>query len=161
MRVRAEYYFGGPDRVSLAGFYKEIDNPIESTFNVASGQVFTSFANAPSAELYGLELDAVYGIDLYNLGGSFFETKQLLFIANYTFTQSQLTVERERHLRRCPGNPNQLARLIFDDGAPLVGQSDHLANISIGIEDTEKTQQLYGPVQLRERACDTACRRSA
>lgn len=154
--LRAEYYLGGPNRVSLAGFYKEIDDPIESTFNVASGQVFTSFANAPSAELYGLELDAVYGIDLYNFGGSFWETKQFLIIANYTYTQSSLMVS-DTDISPVPGNPTQQANLIFDDGAPLVGQSDHLANISIGIEDTEKTQQLsvlfnYASERVTQRA---------
>lgn len=154
--VRAEYYMGGPNRVSLAGFYKKIDNPIESTFNVASGQVFTSFANAPSAELYGLELDAVYGIDLYSFGGSFWETKQLLIIANYTYTQSSLSVN-DTDIAPVPGNVNQLASQIFDDGAPLVGQSDHLANVSIGIEDTEKTQQLsvlfnYASERVTQRA---------
>ncbi|MFU7528429.1 TonB-dependent receptor domain-containing protein [Qipengyuania sp. ASV99] len=139
--VRAEYYLGGRDRISLAGFYKEIDNPIENTFNVASGQIFTSFANAPSAELYGAELDVVYGIDLYDLGGSFFETKQLLFLANYTYTQSSISVGAG-DIAPTPANPNQLASLIFDDGDPLVGQSDHIANLSVGIEDTEKVQQF-------------------
>ena len=101
----------------------------------------TSFANAPSAELYGLELDAVYGIDLYSLGGSFFETKQLLIIANYTYTQSSLSVGAA-DISPVPGNIGQLASQIFDDGAPLVGQSDHLANLSLGIEDLDKVQQL-------------------
>ena len=154
--LRGEYYLGGPNRISLAGFFKEIDNPIESTFNVASGQVFTSFANAPSAELYGVEFDAVYGIDLYGMGGSFWETKQLLLIANYTYTQSELSVN-DTDIAPVPGNPNQQANLIFDDGAPLVGQSDHLANISIGIEDTEKTQQFtvlfnYASERITQRA---------
>lgn len=154
--ARAEYYLGGTDRISLAGFYKEIDNPIESTFNVASGQVFTSFANAPLAELYGAELDFVYGIDLFNLGGTFFETKRLLFIANYTYTQSSLKVG-PNDISPTTSNPNQLSSLIFDDGAPLVGQSDHLANISVGIEDTEKTQQLtvlfnYASERVTQRA---------
>ncbi|MEP3421703.1 MAG: TonB-dependent receptor [Erythrobacter sp.] len=139
--VRAEHYMGGPNRVSLAGFYKKIDNPIENTFNVASGQIFTSFANAPEAELYGFEFDTVYGIDLYGLGGTFFETKQLLIMANYTYTQSQISV-REGDIAPTPLNPNQLASLIFEDGDRLVGQSDHVANVTIGIEDTEKTQQV-------------------
>lgn len=139
--ARVEYYLGGTDRVSLAGFFKEIDNPIENTLISASGQVLTSFANAPSAQLYGAELDFVYGIELYNLGGSFFETKQLLFIANYTYTQSEISVGAT-DISPTTSNPNQLSSLIFDDGAPLVGQSDHVANLSVGIEDTEKTQQL-------------------
>ncbi|MFL0355895.1 TonB-dependent receptor domain-containing protein [Erythrobacter sp. GH1-10] len=141
LEARAEYYLGGPNRVSVAGFFKEIDSPIENTLISASGQVLTSFANAPGANLYGAEVDFVYGIDLYNLGGSFFETKQLLFLANYTYAQSEISVGPD-DISPTTSNPNQLSSLIFDDGAPLVGQSDHVANVSIGIEDTEKTQQL-------------------
>ncbi|UAB77983.1 TonB-dependent receptor [Erythrobacter sp. SCSIO 43205] len=139
--ARAEYYLGGPSKVSLAGFFKEIDNPIENTLQSASGVVRTGFANAPSAQLYGVEVDAVYGIDLYNMGGSFWETKQLLLQANYTYTQSEIKVGAT-DIAPIIGAPEQLASLLFDDGAPLVGQSDHIANFSIGIEDTEKTQQV-------------------
>ncbi|MGB7370722.1 TonB-dependent receptor domain-containing protein [Erythrobacter sp.] len=154
--ARVEYYMGGSNRFTLAGFYKDLDNPIENTFNVASGQVFTSFANAPAAQLYGGEIDLVYGYDLYSLGGRFFETKQLLFIANYTYTQSELSVG-ENDIAPTTSNPNQLARLIFDDGAPLVGQSDHIANLSVGIEDTEKVQQFtvllnYASERVTQRA---------
>ncbi|MEL7189667.1 MAG: TonB-dependent receptor [Pseudomonadota bacterium] len=141
LEARAEYYIDGTNRISLAGFYKEIDNPIENTLVSASGQILTSFANAPSAELYGAELDFVYGIDLYGLGGSFFETKQFLLLANYTYAQSQLTVG-DGDFAPVPGNEQQAANQLFDNGAPLVGQSDHVANISIGLEDTEKTQQF-------------------
>ena len=141
LEARAEYYMGGSDRVSVAGFFKEIENPIENTLVSASGQLLTSFANAPSANLYGAEIDLVYGIDLFNLGGSFFETKQLLFLANYTYTQSEISVSTG-DIAPVPGNPTQAADQLFDDGAPLVGQSDHVGNFSVGIEDTEKTQQL-------------------
>ena len=48
--ARAEYYLNRQDRVSVAGFYKEIDNPIENFLVNASGQLRTSIANAPSAE---------------------------------------------------------------------------------------------------------------
>ncbi|MEM7690323.1 MAG: TonB-dependent receptor [Pseudomonadota bacterium] len=139
--ARAEYYLNSVDRVSVAGFYKEIDNPIENFLVNASGQLRTSFANAPAADLYGVELDAVYGVDLYGMGGSFFETKQFLIQANYTFTQSEISVA-QGDIAAVPGNPTQDASNLFDDGAPLVGQSDHIANLSLGIEDTEKTQQF-------------------
>lgn len=141
VEARAEYYIAGPNRVSIAGFFKEIDNPIENLLISASGQVLTSFANAPSANLFGGEIDLVYGFDLYGLGGTFFETKQLLVLANYTYTQSEISVGPD-DISPTTSNPNQLSSLIFDDGAPLVGQSDHVANFSIGIEDTERTQQL-------------------
>lgn len=137
---RVEYYMGGRDRVSLAGFYKDINNPIENYLIAASGVILTSFANAPSAELYGAEFDLAYGIDLFEWGG-FFETKQILLLANYTYTQSSISIGPD-DIAAVPGNPNQLAGQLFDDGSPLIGQSDHVANVSFGIEDTEKVQQL-------------------
>jgi len=138
--ARVEYYLGGPSKVSLAGFYKEIDNPIENFLITAPGIIETSYANAPSAQLYGAELDIGYAIDLYDWGG-FFETKQFLILANYTYTQSEIAVGAD-DLAPIPGSPDQPANQLFDDGAPLVGQSDHVANLSLGIEDTEKVQQF-------------------
>jgi outer membrane receptor protein involved in Fe transport len=138
---RAEYYMGGNKRVSLAGFWKEIENPIESYLIFIPGELRTSFANAPSAELYGAELDVSYGIDLYKLGGSFFETKQLLILANYTYTQSSLSVPAGTPAP-IPGFPDNVAEDLFRDGAPLVGQSDHIGNLSLSLEDTEKVQQI-------------------
>lgn len=138
--ARAEYYLGGRKKVSLAGFYKEITNPIENFLIFVPGELRTSYANAPSAELYGAELDASYSFDLYNWGG-FFETKQILVIANYTYSKSSISVAAG-DLAPVPGTPNQDASLLFDVGAPLVGQSDHVANLSLGLEDTEKVQQF-------------------
>jgi outer membrane receptor protein involved in Fe transport len=138
--ARLEYYLGGPSKVSLAGFYKDIENPIENFLITAPGIIETSYANAPAAQLYGAELDVAYGIDLYDWGG-FFETKQFLILANYTWTQSKISVGAG-DLAPIPGSVEQPASQLFDDGAPLVGQSDHVANLSLGIEDTEKVQQF-------------------
>lgn len=140
LEARAEYYLGGPRRVSLAGFFKKIDNPIENFLITAPGIIETSYANAPTAELYGAELDLSYGIDLADWGG-LFETKQFLIIANYTYTQSSIAVGAA-DLAPIPGATGQLASQLFDDGAPLVGQSDHVANLSLGIEDLDKVQQF-------------------
>jgi outer membrane receptor protein involved in Fe transport len=140
LEARVEYYFGGRNRTTLATFYKDIEDPIEAFLISNSGVPLTSFANAPGARLYGAELDFAYGFDISNWGGAFFETKQLLVLANYTFTKSRIQVG-PGDIAPVPGNPNQIADQLFDKGAPLVGQSDHIANLSIGIEDTEKTQQ--------------------
>jgi outer membrane receptor protein involved in Fe transport len=138
--ARAEYYMGGRRRVSLAGFFKSIDNPIENFLITAPGIIETSYANAPSARLYGAELDFAYDFDLSDWGG-FFGTKKLLVIANYTFSQSSLSVAAG-DIAPIPGGIDQAASQLFDDGSPLVGQSDHVGNLSLGIEDTAKLQQF-------------------
>ena len=128
-------------RLSLAGFYKRIDNPIEAAaFFAGGGQLRTGFANAPQAELYGAEIEAQAYLPLAGLGGRFFATRRLL-------------LHRQLHLhpveRSAPTTASIIgpdlqpvaANLLFEDGAPLTGQSDHLANLQIGIEDTDSLSQ--------------------
>jgi outer membrane receptor protein involved in Fe transport len=137
--ARYEYYFGRNQRFSLAGFYKKIDKPIEAAaFFAGGGQLRTGFANAPEASLYGGEVELQYFLPLEGLGG-FFSTRRLLLIGNYTYTKSELKVDDSTII-----GPNLQpigANLLFQDGAPLTGQSDHIANLQIGIEDTDKISQ--------------------
>ena len=50
--ARLEYYLGSNEFVTLAGFYKEIINPIEEiSFERGTGRFDSSFFNAPEAEL--------------------------------------------------------------------------------------------------------------
>ncbi len=138
--VRAEYYFGGSDRVSLAGFYKDISNPIEAFSSFSDNAQLTSFANAPSATLWGIEADAQYTFDLYNWGG-FFESKELVVVANYTYTSSEISVGAGDTTRLFPGGDTAASNL-FVDGVPLTGQSDHLVNAQITLEDVDTLQQF-------------------
>jgi len=138
--VRAEYYLGGTDRISVAGFYKDIDNPIEAFSTFSDNSQLTSFANAPKATLWGIEADLQYTQDLYNLGG-FFESKELLFFANYSYTQSDISVQDGDVTQLFPGGPTPATNL-FLDGRPLTGQSDHLANFQISLEDIDRLQQF-------------------
>ena len=138
--ARLEYYPGRGTRALLAGFYKQIDQPIEAFSTFGDGRVLTSFANAPKAQLYGAEAEFEYHYDLYDLG-SWFESKELLVVANYTFTQSELQVE-EGDETAVFGSSVSDASLYFVDGDPLTGQSDHLVNLQLGLEDTERLQQL-------------------
>jgi hypothetical protein len=41
-----------------------------------------------------------------------------------------------------PPSGQASAQLLFTDGDALTGQSDHIANFQLGLEDTEKTQQF-------------------
>lgn len=141
LEARGEYYLGGSDRLTLAGFYKKIDNPIEAFLTSSGGgRLLTSFANAPEATLYGAEVEFQRGFDLSDWGG-FFATKQLLTIANYTFSNSDIAV-KEGDMTFIPPAGAASAQLLFTDGDALTGQSDHIANFQLGLEDTEKTQQF-------------------
>jgi outer membrane receptor protein involved in Fe transport len=55
--ARFEWYFARDQRVSLAGFWKKIDRPIETVAFQQGGTFFTTFANAPSATLKGAEFE--------------------------------------------------------------------------------------------------------
>ncbi len=139
---RLEWYFARDQRVTLAGFYKQIDNPIETAAFFASGQnqLRAGFANAPQAELYGVEFEFQAYLPLSGLGGSFWDSRRLLAIGNYTYTQSSITSDDSIIIG--PDLQPVAANLLFRDGAPLTGQSDHLANLQLGIEDTDSLSQM-------------------
>lgn len=143
--VRVEFYPARGERFSLAGFAKRIDDPIESIATVVAGSLQITNANAPQAELYGIEAEAVKFFDLQDLG-AFFSTRQLFISANYTWSQSELKVGADDTTTLFPGNIESPliapASQVFMNGSPLTGQSEHLANLQIGIEDTDKLSQL-------------------
>ena len=137
--ARAEYYWGSGSKASLAGFYKDIENPIEVFSSFSDNDQISGFANAPSAKLYGAEFELQWNKDLYSLG-DWWESKRLVAIANYTYTQSDLQVGADDIARVFPF-ADQPATNFFRDGVPLTGQSDHLVNQQLGIEDLDKVSQ--------------------
>ena len=143
LEARAEYYLERQSRVSVAGFYKEIEDPIEAYVFPVAGRQRVGFANAPLASLYGAEVDVQYSHDLYEWGG-WLETKQLVLTGNYTYTQSELSVGEDDLTSVVQSGTivSDPASLYFTDGAPLIGQSDHLVNLQLGIEDTDRLQQF-------------------
>ena len=137
--ARAEYYWGSGSKASLAGFYKDIENPIEVFSSFSDNDQISGFANAPSAKLYGAEFEFQWNKDLYSLG-DWWDSKRLVAIANYTYTKSDLQVGADDIARVFPF-ADQPATNFFRDGVPLTGQSDHLVNLQLGIEDLDKVSQ--------------------
>jgi len=137
--ARFEWYFDRDQRISLAGFFKKIDNPIEAF--VAGIDLLTSYANAPEAQLYGAEFDVQKYFDLSGVGeGDFWDARRLVAIGNYTFTQSKLKVEAGDTVQVF-GAASNIASDYFQDGAPLTGQSDHIVNLQLGLEDEDRLSQ--------------------
>ena len=135
--ARFEWYFAPDQRLSVAGFYKDIKKPIEAFAAFNDNSVVTSYANAPKAQLYGAELEVQKYFDL----GDWMGPRRLVAIANYTYTQSKIKVG-SGDLVEVFGTTAQPAENFFRDGAPLTGQSDHIANLQFGIENTDRLEQL-------------------
>ncbi|MCP1471049.1 outer membrane receptor protein involved in Fe transport [Sphingobium sp. OAS761] len=142
--IRAEWYMSRDERLTASAFYKKIDNPIETYTTITDTYaVTTSFANAPEATLYGVEVEAQKYVPLDGLSGPFFESRRLVLIGNYTYTQSKLKVGAGDTTIPYTYTTGDLpaASDYFIDGAPLTGQSDHLVNLQIGLEDTDRLSQ--------------------
>ncbi len=137
--VRYEWYFGRDQRFSLAGFYKKIENPIEQFAFLTAGNLQTSFANAPEADLYGAEVEVQKYVPLDTLGG-FFLPRRLVLIGNYTYSKSEIKVGADDEVIFSTGGVLPAVDF-FRSGAPLTGQSEHIANVQIGLEDTERLSQ--------------------
>src|SRR5690606_34425755 len=114
--ARIEYYPGRDERISLAGFYKDIKNPIETFVSFGDNESRGGFANAPKARLYGAELEVQKYIDLSDQGG-LFSTRRLVAIANYTYTKSELKIGADDLVRVYPSEPRPASNF-FQDGAP-------------------------------------------
>lgn len=137
--ARFEYYFAPEQRFSFSAFYKKIKNPIEA---FVTNDFTTSFANAPEASLYGAEIDVQKYFDLSTISDSdFFASRRLVVVANYTYTKSKLKVGATDSTAVF-GAFSTNATDYFQNGAPLTGQSDHIANLQIGMEDQDELSQM-------------------
>jgi TonB-dependent receptor len=136
--ARIEWYFARDQRLSVAGFYKRIDHPIEAYGSFIGEDPITSFANAPKGTLYGGEFEAQKYFPLWG-------SRRAVVIANYTYTKSKVSVKPGDLTSIFTGSlasPIQPASNFFSDGRPLTGQSDHLANLEIGLEDEDHLSQF-------------------
>lgn len=145
--ARIEWYFARGEFMTIGGFYKDITNPIEeiNSSGFAGGdQGGTSFINSPSAELYGVEFEFQKNFGLEDWDGWFGrwgETKELVLITNYTYTQSDVT-GGPATVTQFLGNGQPLTTAVTVNGdRSLQGQSDHLANLQFGYRDFKLNSQ--------------------
>ncbi len=118
--LRGEYYFGLKDSISVALFYKMLDQPLERAVVDGSGSASRAltFRNAESATLQGIEVDGSKllwdGIDnVVTLSG------------NLAFIQSD--VELDADGQRLELNPNR----------ELQGQAPFLGNLQFAVDNYE------------------------
>jgi hypothetical protein len=147
--ARYEWYFADGQRFSMAGFYKQIDRPIEVQTSLNDNSPVSSFANAPKATLYGAEFELQKHFALEDLGvptqgrvGNLLGARRLVAMLNYTWTNSKINVKPgDRVSFYTPARQDWDASLFFRDGSRLTGQSDHLVNLQFGLEHPNRLSQ--------------------
>ena len=152
--LRYEWYFARDQRFTIAGFYKDISNPIEAFTSNDGNAINTSYANAPSATLYGVEVEVQKYFFTDTWDGAFWANRRFVAIANYTYTKSDISVSDGDTV--VINGQTLDATDFFFDGSPLTGQSDHLVNLQFGLEDTENLSQqtllvTYGSPRVTSR----------
>src|SRR3546814_5908339 len=76
------------------------------------------------------------------VGGDFFAARRLVLIGNYTFTDSDIKVgPNDTTIPIGSGGMPVPATNLFTDGSRLTGQSRHLANLQIGLENEDRLSQ--------------------
>ena len=137
--ARLEYYFGREQFVTAGVFYKEIENPIEEYIFPVGDGLNTSFINAPSAELTGVELEFERIFDLSDRWDmAYFNDREWFVKTNYTYINSEVSAEGEVTIAvgaaGLPVAQTLNAAGFVEDGRALQGQSEHLFNAQIGFE---------------------------
>ena len=135
--LRYEYYLGRNQFFTIAGFYKEIDNPIEEIqFSQADFNFQTTFINSPKAELYGGEVEFRSNFEIpWN---EWFRSRDWLFSVNYTFTESEIQANADDDILERDGTLTS-GDAFGIDGSELAGTPRHIVNSQFGWEG-ENTQ---------------------
>jgi outer membrane receptor protein involved in Fe transport len=140
--TRYEWYFDEGEFFTLGAFFKQLDNPIESIVNEAGATVQQTYINAPEALLYGAEIEIKKYFDL-PISATWWTDKRLFVGSNYTWSHSEVKVDEDDVVFPLSGGgAARSAADLLRDGSPLQGQSEHLANFQLGIEDAQARTQM-------------------
>ncbi|WP_269716788.1 TonB-dependent receptor domain-containing protein [Caulobacter sp. NIBR2454] len=138
---RYEWYFDRDQYLTVGVFFKDIDKPIESVVSEQGATIVQTYVNAPSATLYGFEIDAKKYFDL-PMEGAWFSSKRWLAMANYTYSTSDVKVgDGDVVYPLGAGGAARPASDYVKDGSRLQGQSEHIANVQFGFEDEAARSQ--------------------
>ena len=148
--ARLEYYMGRNQFITVAGFFKDITNPIEEVqYSTASFVFETTFINSPKAELYGLELEYRTRFEM-PLPGAFFDAREWLFSTNYTYTSSEVQAAEGQLIFDPVLRTPRDAALFGLDGSELQGTPENIVNLQFGWEsDVYQLTLLVGFVDDR------------
>jgi hypothetical protein len=116
--IRWEWFFGPSELVSVSGFYKTIDKPIEKAVLISGSAPLDTFSQNKDAKLQGFEFEL-----RKNLGWLTPYLKNVNFLTNVTYVHSEVTAK--------------LQQLETTRKRALQGQADYVVNAAIEYEHPE------------------------
>ncbi len=126
--LRYEFYPTPAELVSVAAFYKDFTNPIESVAIIGpSGRNF-SFQNAKSAYTAGVEIEVRKGLGTLFPNSTTLSRMSLLF--NTALITSKITLAQD--------NSTQFQ----SDNRPLQGQSPYIINVGLNYNNPDRDLQV-------------------
>ncbi len=116
--LRFEYFPKGGELIAVSFFYKKFNNPIEEILTASSSnEPIRSYANAVSADNYGIETEI-----RKSLGFISEEINKFSFIANLTLIRSTIKL-------------NEVENNFQQNERPLQGQADYIFNVGLYYDD--------------------------
>jgi outer membrane receptor protein involved in Fe transport len=148
--ARLEYYLGKNQFITLAGFFKEIEKPIEEVQFSTSTFVFeTTFINSPRAEVLGGEFEYRNTFSM-PFEGAFFADRDWLFAVNYTYTDSEVQAAPTDRVFDPLSRSFLPASSFGIDGTQLQGTPENIVNLQFGWEsDNDQLTLLAGWIDDR------------
>ncbi len=126
--LKYEWYISSDELFSVALFMKNFENPIETVVrkNDAQGnEMEQSYANAKSADSYGVEVDFRKRFGFLNERWG----QNYLFAANYAWIDSNIRIDEDAY-------PYFTRRLTTHDRA-MQGQSPYVINLQLGYDNPD------------------------
>ena len=121
--LRSEYFLSKSEMISLGGFYKRFQNPIERTFNTEAPNTELTFRNVPQASVYGAELEVKKG-----LGFAHYLLQPFSLSSNFIYVRSAVSIdEKEMEVIRAYEPQAQSVR-------PMFGQSPFVVNALLSFQ---------------------------
>ena len=121
--LRAEWFWGNGDHLTVSAFYKDVKDPIETVQGAATeDNILFGFVNADSAAVHGIEVEGLKGLGfLAGYVGGWVD--QFYVAGNLTLSDSEMNV-------RAGG----VAGNITNTSRRMAQQSDWVVNLQLGFD---------------------------
>lgn len=138
--ARLEWYFDREQFVTIGGFFKDLENPIEEVGASSLDSPINTFINAPAARIFGFEFEYQQSLPLHDwLKWDWLATRDFTIKTNYSYANSEVSADGD--VVTASFNAGSIEQNIIAgesfiiDGRRLQGQSDHVVNLQFGFDN--------------------------